>query len=362
MLRLRRSGQLSRTPSGRRAGTRTTSDPLGSGTCDTCDGPGVSGSRNDPAEAFAAGWGLVAATVRDRVARLDDRLRLAAKQEFQDVDIGPGEPRHLAETPKPSRHPVLPCVSCRCILDALRARFEHVESFLMDRITLRAFKSLWGTEDRPIHRDLPRLTAEERALYRGACTLRRSPRPSHRPQPPLGAGAHRVRVGGVGVRGSRGDLNDRQLRASGIPRSRWPTRCRCAVAVSQWTASLCGCFDSGGMCSLRGSYQTTDRLLGLVGSFIDNAKILPHGNDHMLKRALALGIFNVQIPRPLQVGDESCKTDDQLPFRQHRCNPCLVTDLGDFCLFNPVIVVGFGGDFQKSGNTFILFSNRQTRY
>ena len=51
------------------------------------------------------------------------------------------------------------------ILDALRARFDHVESFLMDRATLMAFESLWGTEGRPIHRDLPRLTSEERALY-----------------------------------------------------------------------------------------------------------------------------------------------------------------------------------------------------
>ena len=51
------------------------------------------------------------------------------------------------------------------ILDALRARFGHVESFLMDRSTLLAFESLWGTEDRPIQRDLPRLTAEERTLY-----------------------------------------------------------------------------------------------------------------------------------------------------------------------------------------------------
>ena len=51
------------------------------------------------------------------------------------------------------------------ILDALRARFRHVESFLMDRRTLLAFESLWGTEDSPIDRDLPRLGAEERALY-----------------------------------------------------------------------------------------------------------------------------------------------------------------------------------------------------
>ena len=51
------------------------------------------------------------------------------------------------------------------ILDALRARFGHVESFLMDRSTLFAFESLWGAEDSPVSRDLPRLTAPERALY-----------------------------------------------------------------------------------------------------------------------------------------------------------------------------------------------------
>jgi len=51
------------------------------------------------------------------------------------------------------------------ILDALRTRFGHVESFLMDRSTLLAFESLWGTEDSPLDRDLSRLNAEERALY-----------------------------------------------------------------------------------------------------------------------------------------------------------------------------------------------------
>ena len=51
------------------------------------------------------------------------------------------------------------------ILDALRSRFGHVESFLMDRSTLLAFESLWGTEDSPIDRELPRLTAQERTLY-----------------------------------------------------------------------------------------------------------------------------------------------------------------------------------------------------
>ena len=51
------------------------------------------------------------------------------------------------------------------ILDALRAHFGHVESFLMDRSTLLEFEPLWGTEDSPLDRDLPRLSAEERALY-----------------------------------------------------------------------------------------------------------------------------------------------------------------------------------------------------
>ena len=51
------------------------------------------------------------------------------------------------------------------ILDALRARFDHAESFLMDRSTLLAFEPLWGIEDSPLDRDLPRLNAQERALY-----------------------------------------------------------------------------------------------------------------------------------------------------------------------------------------------------
>ena len=51
------------------------------------------------------------------------------------------------------------------ILDDLRSHFGHAESFLMDRNTFLAFESLWGTESTPIDRDLPRLAAEERALY-----------------------------------------------------------------------------------------------------------------------------------------------------------------------------------------------------
>ena len=51
------------------------------------------------------------------------------------------------------------------ILDQLRARFAHVESFLMDRATLLAHRPHWVEEVRPTLRDLPRLTADERALF-----------------------------------------------------------------------------------------------------------------------------------------------------------------------------------------------------
>lgn len=51
------------------------------------------------------------------------------------------------------------------ILDQLRCRFNHVESFLMDRSTLLAFESQWGEEEKQTLRDLPRLNCEEGALY-----------------------------------------------------------------------------------------------------------------------------------------------------------------------------------------------------
>ena len=51
------------------------------------------------------------------------------------------------------------------ILDQLRARFTHVQSFLMDRDTLMAHETLWGREDKPVTHDLPRLGAAERTLY-----------------------------------------------------------------------------------------------------------------------------------------------------------------------------------------------------
>lgn len=51
------------------------------------------------------------------------------------------------------------------ILDQLRAHFDHVDSFLMDRATLLAFETLWGEEDKQTLRELPRLIPEECALY-----------------------------------------------------------------------------------------------------------------------------------------------------------------------------------------------------
>jgi hypothetical protein len=51
------------------------------------------------------------------------------------------------------------------ILDALRSHFSHVNSFLMDRQTLLACKALWGSEDKPVRRNLTRLSQAEQALY-----------------------------------------------------------------------------------------------------------------------------------------------------------------------------------------------------
>lgn len=51
------------------------------------------------------------------------------------------------------------------ILHQLRCHFPHVASFLMDRPTLLAHQTLWGTEPDPVRHDLPSLTAAEGALY-----------------------------------------------------------------------------------------------------------------------------------------------------------------------------------------------------
>ena len=51
------------------------------------------------------------------------------------------------------------------ILDQLRGLLPHVESFLMDRVTLMNFAALHGKEDKPTQRDLSRLNADEGALY-----------------------------------------------------------------------------------------------------------------------------------------------------------------------------------------------------
>lgn len=51
------------------------------------------------------------------------------------------------------------------ILDQLRARLPQVQSVLMDRATLMAHQTQWGQEPQPVWRDLPRLTADEAALF-----------------------------------------------------------------------------------------------------------------------------------------------------------------------------------------------------
>ena len=51
------------------------------------------------------------------------------------------------------------------ILDQLRSKFAHVQSFLMDRSTLMAHESLWGAEPDQVTHDLSRLTDSECALF-----------------------------------------------------------------------------------------------------------------------------------------------------------------------------------------------------
>jgi hypothetical protein len=50
------------------------------------------------------------------------------------------------------------------ILDQLRSHLPHARSFLMDRETLLAHQPQWSDEPEPSLRDLPRLTAAERAV------------------------------------------------------------------------------------------------------------------------------------------------------------------------------------------------------
>jgi hypothetical protein len=51
------------------------------------------------------------------------------------------------------------------ILDLMRARFSHTKSLLMDRDTLLEHRAAWVCEEEPFAGELPRLTAEENALY-----------------------------------------------------------------------------------------------------------------------------------------------------------------------------------------------------
>lgn len=51
------------------------------------------------------------------------------------------------------------------ILDQLRAHFPHARSLMMDQATLMAHRPLWGREDNPTRRDLPRLHPDEACLY-----------------------------------------------------------------------------------------------------------------------------------------------------------------------------------------------------
>jgi hypothetical protein len=51
------------------------------------------------------------------------------------------------------------------ILDQLRARFPHAQSFLMDHDTLLEHQAQWTLEPQPTQRELPRLNEAERRVY-----------------------------------------------------------------------------------------------------------------------------------------------------------------------------------------------------
>lgn len=51
------------------------------------------------------------------------------------------------------------------ILDQLRTRYPHVESFLMDERTLLAHRPAWGSETKPIRHVLPHLHPAEQEVY-----------------------------------------------------------------------------------------------------------------------------------------------------------------------------------------------------
>lgn len=55
------------------------------------------------------------------------------------------------------------------MLDQLRCYFPHTRSLLMDRSTLLAHADLWGREPKPTRNPLPRLNADEQALYLDLC-------------------------------------------------------------------------------------------------------------------------------------------------------------------------------------------------
>ena len=51
------------------------------------------------------------------------------------------------------------------ILNQLRSNFPNVNSFLMDRATLAAHETFWGSEDTPLQTNLSNLNPDEAALY-----------------------------------------------------------------------------------------------------------------------------------------------------------------------------------------------------
>ncbi len=159
---------------------------------------------------FAARYGFQDKPARIRFRVLDERLRLIPGRAFPDVTLDadsfaalnlPGAPiRRVFITENETNFLAFPCADdsivifgagygwnalamatwlTRCsihywgdidthgyaILDQLRSRFDHVESFLMDRPTLMAHQASWGEEADQTTHDLARLNDAERSLF-----------------------------------------------------------------------------------------------------------------------------------------------------------------------------------------------------
>ena len=105
--------------------------------------------------------------------RLDDRLRLVAQQEIQDVGVGASEARRLPKAPETLRGPVVPCF--------LRRGALVPQGFLEASPLARGFplcrSPLFGVQVRPARARPPACAPERRAILSVGHPFRPAPTP-----------------------------------------------------------------------------------------------------------------------------------------------------------------------------------------